>query len=180
MAFPKLAVRSRYGEHRSPASASLPPPHFGRSAKERLEALGYVLSLLPTGSCPLHLPPFLPSLGLAPPRRCRQARSHRLTGRILNRRDPPAPTSPPTRIHSSLLLLFMSFFNTSTTYIIHLRYQGATRTVSCCFCSLGSVSCRRRVPPSSPARHLLGYERRADDEEKRGWDLSIRISETEQ
>lgn len=74
----------------------------------------------------------------------------------------------------------MSFFNTSTTYIIHLRYQEATRTVSCCFCSLGSVSCRRRVPPSSPARHLLGYERRADDEEKRGWDLSIRISETEQ
>lgn len=44
MAFPKLAVRSRYGEHRSPASASLPLPHVGRSAKERLEALGYVLS----------------------------------------------------------------------------------------------------------------------------------------
>lgn len=94
MAFPKLAVRSRYGEHRSPASASLPLPYVGRLAKERLEALGYmyVLSLLPTGSCPLHLPPFLLSLGLAPPRRCRQARSHRLTGRILNRRDPPART----------------------------------------------------------------------------------------
>lgn len=88
MAFPKLAVRSRYGEHRSPASASLPPPHFGRSAKERLEALGYVLSLLPTGtcSCPLHLPPFLPSLGLAP--RVDVGKPGR-TGRILNRRDPP-------------------------------------------------------------------------------------------
>lgn len=179
MAFPKLAVRSRYGEHRSPASASLPLPHVGRSAKERLEALGYVLSLLPTGSCPLHLPPFLPSLGLAPPRRCRQARSHRShTKPARSARHPPHLL--PEYGHSSLLLLFMSFFNTSTTYIIHLRYQEATRTVSCCFCSLGSVSCRRRVPPSSPARHLLGYERRADDEEKRGWDLSIRISETEQ
>lgn len=114
--------RFDHGEHRSPASASLPLPHVGRSAKERLEALGYVLSLLPTGtcSCPLHLPPFLPSLGLAPPRRCRQARSHRShTKPARSARHPPHLL--PEYIHHSccclcrfltLLLLISSIFAT--------------------------------------------------------------------